>query len=254
MVLVVLGSALFFGIDALFHPQALELKPFKEYFALEQVDVMGIANSTSVDNEDKTSSNTDDTTTPEGGEQDEGEPDETPPDNQQSQGSPTEGSMMTYTQEALEDSFEVIAYGLEWWQQFLLALLIVLVIVVPVVVKKLLRWRWHKNVLAKRPEEQVADFFLFFLSRLGRIGLGKPDSVTALAFARNSDASLRAFEEAAGGVTVAELSDVYTRCAYGAKDVDEQTAGRFEQFYRSFYKSCRKHVGFFRYLYKFFRL
>ena len=104
------------------------------------------------------------------------------------------------------------------------------------------------------PIEQVVEFYLFFLSRFERIGLGKPESVTALAFGANSDDSMELFEQNGGGATLEELSEEYTRCAYGNCEPTEGAIDRFDSFYRGFYKSCRKHVGLFKYLLKFFRL
>lgn len=253
-VVVAAGAGLFIGIDALFHPQALELKPFKEYFAYEVVDITGIADSTKVDNEDMTTDQTNDQNRTDGGEQGDEQKENSSEKNDDSQGNPTEGSMLTYTKEALDDAFDVVTIGFDWWAPYLLVVLLAILIVLPIAIKKFLRWRWHKQVLSKTPIEQVVEFYLFFLSRLGRIGLGKPESATALAFAANRDDSLDLFEQNGGGVTLQELSQAYTRCAYGLYEPDEGVPEKFEAFYQGFYKSCRKYVGGIKYLFKFFRL
>lgn len=253
-VVVAAGAVLFIGINALFHPQALELKPFKEYFAYEVVEITGIADSTKVDNEDLTTDQTNDQNRTDGGDQGDDQEDNSAENDQNSQGSPTEGAMLTYTKEALDDAFDVMTIGFDWWTPYLLAVLLVLLIVVPIVVKKYLRWRWHKQVLSKTPIEQVVEYYLFFLSRLDRIGLGKPESATALAFAANCDDSIDLFEQNGGGTTLEELSQAYTRCAYGNYEPEEGVPEKFEAFYRGFYKSCRRYVGKVKYLFKFFRL
>ena len=251
IVLVALGAGLFFCINALAHPQALQLKPFKEYFALEQVDIKGIANSTSVDNENRTSSNTDDGKVNDGAG---GKNDSDKDQNDNDTGAaPSEGSMMTYTQEALEDAFDVISYSMGDWWKYWIAPILILFVLVPIVVKKFLRMRWHNAVRDKDPRCQVMDFYLFFIDRFERLGIGKPQSTTALSFGANHDPELVVFEEN-GGITIEEMSRIYTACAYGHDSCQQEDADRFEGFYATFYKSCRSYVGGFKYLFMFFRL
>jgi hypothetical protein len=126
-----------------------------------------------------------------------------------------------------------------------LAIFLVLLILLAIVLKILLKKNWEKKVAALSPENQVVNYYQFFLKRLALAGYTKPENHTLSEYAANMEHELSEFADEENSFV--QLTQIYAATFYGRQTVSKEEAAQFEQFYKGFNKHLRKEMGGMRY-------
>lgn len=130
---------------------------------------------------------------------------------------------------------------------------IVIVLVAAVVPARiLLRKRWYQKVLAASREQGVIQLYPYFLKRLGRIGLRRPQDMTLSEFAENAREALKGF--AVYDADFMRLTVIYQNVIYGGQRVSEKEFELFQDFYTEFPKNLKREMGSMKYLFAYFML
>lgn len=114
------------------------------------------------------------------------------------------------------------------------------------------RKKWRGSVDALSRENQVVNYYQYFLSRLGKLGYKKPPQHTLYEYAESVSHEMEAF--ICEDITFEKLTRVYVDTYYGGHSVSEEQASWFRKFYEAFSKNTRKELGFFKYCLKYFAL
>lgn len=242
-----------YGVVAVIDPPTIDVKLLRDYIALPEIDMRGVADSTPLDDEEQhsddrneeqeLSSNVDD-------EQDD--------ESEEGEGGASEGN--STSNEQLQESFDetasdagfmAISYDAPLFP--LIVLLVVVVLVSPWLIKLALRRRWYAKVCALDPSRQVEAFYRFFLARFGRMKLGREAHLTPNEYALASSGLLDAFVTP-DGRGFASVTDAFTRVYYGRHEAGEDDVACCRDFYRAFYPNCKRHLGVIGYVLRFFRL
>lgn len=129
---------------------------------------------------------------------------------------------------------------------------IVILIVLLLALRNIRRKKWTDRVETLSKENQVVNYYRYFLDRLSRLGYAKPPQRTLSEYAADISHEMEAF--ASGDITFDKLTEIYIDTYYGAHPVTEEQAGWFKNFYREFPKNTKREIGFFRYILKYFVL
>ncbi|WP_419821631.1 DUF4129 domain-containing protein [Anoxybacterium hadale] len=116
----------------------------------------------------------------------------------------------------------------------------------------LLRKRWYQKVLMASREQGVTLLYPYFLKRLGRIGLKRPQDMTLSEFAENAREALKGF--AVYDADFLRLTRIYQKVIYGGQQVSEKEFELFQDFYSEFLKNLKKEMGSMKYLFVYFML
>ncbi len=124
-------------------------------------------------------------------------------------------------------------------QTIFLGLLLLLVLAGLVVLFLRRRQIWYRRKTKNMDDETyIRFFFAWYLTRFKRLKLPRPGGDTPLEYARRMESSVRFLEDT--GVTWAELTEIFARLVYSGRGVQPGDRERFDQFYRGFYRCCRK--------------
>ncbi len=148
-----------------------------------------------------------------------------------------------------------VAYNIIRWMLLVIAALVVLALALAI----FLRIRWRETRLRKLEQEpypyRIYVLYNFFLKRFGRMRAKKPPYLTPSEYATASQRTLASFTEGAGGVSFADITHIYERVCLGGMPATAEEYDQIKQYYRAFFKSARKRVGWPRWLFfKFWRI
>lgn len=115
-----------------------------------------------------------------------------------------------------------------------------------------LKKRWERQVRALPPENQIINYYTFFITRLERAGYKRPANYTLYEYARDMEHPLEEFT--CGEANFVLLTDIYVRIFYGRNPANEEEALLFAQYYGKFHKALRKEIGVLKYFIKIFRI
>lgn len=248
---------LYVAVIAPLDPPTLEVKMIKEYLALPQVDLTGVANDTPVENEDQTTKNPSED---EGRSSGQASPDDL------DEGDAGFGAHELAEQGASLDDLDADAQDSEYRPQthtmpplsqillwLLLALLVVGIVVGAVRGKVWLRNRRLQRMLQQPPSQQVTQAYLFALEGFAKLKVPGPRGQTPLEYAASITPFIEEFSQV-GGADFTSLTHAYAAVAYGnAEPTDAQIEG-VRMFLEGFYEGCRRQLGKFKYVLKFFFL
>ena len=113
------------------------------------------------------------------------------------------------------------------------------------------RKRWRKKVRSLSKENAVVNYYRYFVKRLGRLGLKRPENATLREYAAANQLQLQPFE--GENCRFDELTSVYESVLYGRHQVTEEEYASFEAFFDGFYPGLKKELGPVRYWLKAFR-
>lgn len=233
----------------------LEPKFFTEYRSLEEIDVYGAASPSDDSDNVLTSDNlTDDVRyTTNKGDLEDGEQAQAPNPSDGQEAERFAGSMFGLDLDSTDSAFDLFSY-VDRTLLFAIPLAILALVVLAILVKLLLRRRRLARYSKAPPRAQAQDFYEFFLSRLEKLGLGKPVSMTAREYGKGFSRELRPFVAGKTGVTFDDLSAVYEKATFANQELSRHELGMFRSFYKAFYGNCRRYLGFWRYTLKFWQL
>ena len=130
--------------------------------------------------------------------------------------------------------------------------LILLLLLAAVLAKLYLRRRWLNKVMAQPRKQQISSFYHFYLKKFRRLKIRKAPQETPFEFGERAAAYLQAFQTE--NITFSTLTDLFVKTRYGDDEAEEGEYQSYLKFHRMFYKNCRKHLGNFKYILKFFTL
>ena len=254
--LVGVACAVFFALIAPLHPPAAEIKLFTRYMNYEQVEMTGVGDKSTTDDKDNTTNQTNEQLRQSGQQpKDEGEQEQ----EQEAQMNPLDalglGALSDLAQDAakaLQDLFNFLLENPVFIPPFVL--LVLAVLASPYAIKKLLRKRWYDKTCAMAPSACVERFYAFFLKRFRLLKVRKADSSTLQEFAADAGGALAEFAQNEQHVGFGELTEIYSRAAYGKLEPSEQELSMYRAFYAHFYKAFVQESGRFRYMLRFFRI
>lgn len=133
--------------------------------------------------------------------------------------------------------------GLSLVQMILIGVLIALLAAILLTLFLLRRRIWYRIKTKDMDDGAYIDFFFpWFLARFRRLKLPRPMGESPVEYAQRVEASTRFLEDT--GVTWQELSEVFSRLVYGGRPPLPGDREKFEQFYKGFYRCCRRQFRF----------
>ncbi len=244
-----LAGGLYAGVIWPMDPPTQELKLITILKSMDSLRVLGVSTTRTVLNPDLSSIKPPEQTqrsNEEGEEPDDTQEQPSPPPAQQ-ETQPVSENLTGTDQEQLTP----VNYPTHQWNPLWLLLLIPVAIAGAYVLRILLRRRWRAQVQALPHEDAVMNYYRFFVKRLRRIGLKRPEGHTLRKFAEDTDLQLQPF--AVGESTFAALTQVYEGVLYGRRTVTEEEYRMFEDFYDHFCRSLRHELGPVRYYLRIFQ-
>lgn len=146
---------------------------------------------------------------------------------------------------AFQQAASAIRYDRGTVSRLWLLLLIPAAVIGAYVLRCVQKKRWRKRVQTLPREDAVVNYYRFFLSRLGRVGLKKRPEHTLREFSSCFKTQLEPFEE--NGVRFAQLTEIYEKILYGHHRVSQEDYDRFERFYDTFHPALRREIGTLKY-------
>lgn len=150
----------------------------------------------------------------------------------------------------LQQAASAIRYDSASFSRLWLLLLIPVAVIAAYALRFVLKRRWRARIQALPREDAVVNYYCFFLSRLGRMGLKKQPDHTLREFVQHAKTQLEPFES--DNVPFAYLTNVYEKVLYGHHRVSEEEYDHFERFYDTFHHALRREVGTLNYYLKAF--
>lgn len=257
VVVVILGLSCGFyaAVVAPLDPPTVDVKLIKEYLALPQVDMTGIAD-TSPTKDDQTTQNEDDNEEIASGTS--SEKADTGDEGQGMEDSPADGADHDEYSEDADDAqynpqthtLPPVASAALW---VLLAVLIAAAIVGIVRFKISRRSKRLRALLKSPPQERVSSAYLFALKRFKRMGVPDIGTHTPLEYAA---AAAPFADEFAGDKpgSFAALTQAYTAVCYGKAQPTEEQLEQTKLFLEQFYSRSKAQLGKLKYALNFFFL
>lgn len=246
-----LALGIYYCIVAPLNPPTQELKLITELRSMELMQVLGISSTEVILDPNMTA---------------DVPPEETEQSNQRGeeesdaldgQDETRPGEMPDFSEElqetissALQQAASAIRYDSASFSWLGLLLLIPVAVIAAYVLRFVLKERWRKQVQTLPREDAVVNYYRFFLSRLGRMGLKKQPDHTLREFTQHIKAQLEPFES--NNIHFVQLTDTYEKVLYGRHRVSEEEYDRFERFYDTFHRAMRREIGTLKYYLKAF--
>lgn len=111
------------------------------------------------------------------------------------------------------------------------------------------RKRWQKELLAMSPENQILNYYHYFLRKFSRAGWKKPSHYTLYEYGDNLEYEMELF--ITDGISFLDLTDIYVGVVYGGNQVTEENLKAFRNFYQQFEKNMIKELGRGKYIRRF---
>lgn len=233
------------------HPGAKDLTLLTQHIGLENLYKVGIMDDYPVQDPDLQTENTDDTEQEEYQEDEQSELESdaglesTPEESRDGSGASASAPGSGQDQEAAPITYEHNVHYIP-----IIILTLVLLLAAAVIGKIQYRKYWFRKVSEKSGPEQVEQFYLSFLKKLRRAGIGRLPSDSVRVYARKNEEQLQRFS--GEGADFHHLTEVFEQVKYGRAEVSEQDCREFHMFYKSFYGKCREMLGNLRYARVFF--
>ena len=252
ILIMAISAGIFYGIVKPMDPPERELKLITKYKALEIMEKVGIADTHIIDDSDeltdninedeKDSRNKGDKEDKSKGEK-EKQKDENLKDNKNN---PTN----------LDDSMNKLLYAIKYMASVVTPLLLIpfllLIILAAILMKLWLRRRWLNKVKAMPLKQQIIEMYHFYIKKFRRLKIRKAPGETPFEFSDRAEMYLSNFRTEEASFSL--LTEIFVKAKYGDEQVVEDDQKRYLNFHKMFYKNCRKHLGNFKYIIKFFML
>lgn len=132
------------------------------------------------------------------------------------------------------------------------AVFIIVILVLTIIIKLLLRKKWYNDLLKESREDCAMELYSYFLNKIGKTGIRRPDGLTLLEYAEGLQNRLEKFS--VGDANFLSLTQIYTKILYGCQHISEDEWEMFNDFYQPFFKNLKNEMGNFRYLWYFFSI
>ncbi|MGN0968763.1 MAG: DUF4129 domain-containing protein [Oscillospiraceae bacterium] len=251
VIALLLAGGVFFGIVRPLDPPALELRLVTELRSMELMQILGVSSTEIILDPDMTADVPPEETEL-GSESGQKESDALDgQDQERSNEMPDFNDVKENISSALQQAASAVRYDSFEPTWLWLLLLIPLAVAGAYVLRYFLKKRWRSRIRALSRRDAVVNYYRFFLSRLGRIGLKKRPDCTLREFAGSIKVQTQPFE--ANGISFEKLTTVYEKVFYGRCSVSEEEYRSFEAFYDSFFRCLRRETGTVKYYLTAFR-
>ena len=160
-----------------------------------------------------------------------------------------------FNPDSSEEESNQINYLIIRLTAIIIALLLIALIVGAILGRRAMRERRLKKIEGKSPAYRMWYLYTFFLERLRRMKIKKPEYLTPLEFAVGFRQTMQPFTRNTGGVDFVEITGLYMDACYGDGQVDPEDYERVKSYYRAFFKNAREYVGWPKWvLWKFWRI
>ena len=253
LVLAGIASMLFFLIVAPLNPGAIEFKPFTRYMNYETIEMTGIGDATATPDQDNRTNQTNDVIEETNDLDDSnGESSQGDESNMSPEDNPFIGTLQDLANSTIKSLQELVNFLIENPPLGLLVLVLLLIVLSsPYWIKKLLRRRWYVKTSALPPLERIEGLYAFFMRRFELLGIKPAPGMTLAEFAESNKGAMAPFGGNPLNATFADLTDVHSRCVYGGCEPTEDEVGKFDAFYKGFYRSFVRACGRAKYVLKF---
>lgn len=252
-VLVLAFSAgVFYGVIKPLEPPKHDLKIITKYKSLEVLEKTGIADTHIINDSDELTDNInenkkDSNKKAEKEDKSKGEKEKQKNENlKDNKNNPTR----------LNDSMNQLLYAIKYTASVVTPLLLIpfilLLILIAVLVKLWLRRRWLNKVKQLPVNQQIVEMYNFYIRKFRILKIRKSPEETPFEFEERARNYLNDFRTEE--VTFTVLTEIFARAKYGNVHIEQEDLRRYLDFHKMFYRNCRKHLGNFKYIMKFFIL
>lgn len=258
LVAFALAGGTYYGVIRPLAPPTQKLKLYEVLKQMKIMSVTGVYTVTKIQDEDKRSSQTPETKTLNGNKDNNAEKEKKSGSGTNGNGSGGNETIKggdkadQKPQVTMKQAAQKVYYNIHWWYIPWVWILLAAVIIAAFLFRYMLIRRWEKSIQSASFENQVINYYLFFIKGIQIAGYGRPESYTLPQYAVSMEHTLEEFADKEA--TFPFLTDIYIRTLYGKETVSEEEAALFERFYRKFRKALRKEMGVLKYLINLFRL
>lgn len=254
MIVLALSAGVFYGIVKPLDPPKQDLKLITKYMALEVLEKVGIADTHIMNDSEERTNNVNDN---EKDSKQKGDRKEDKSEGDQEKQKDEKKKEQRNNPSRLDNSkknklFYAIKYTTEFLTPFLLIPLFCLLIATAILIKLWVRRRWLKKTMEQPKKEQILRMYHLYLKKFRHLKIRKAPEETPFEFKERVAPHLRAFNEE--NVSFSTLTDIFVRAKYSEAVPDEKEYQCYLTFHKTFYKNCRKYLGNFKYMLKFFIL
>lgn len=252
---LVLSVGVFAAAIEPLQPQSVTVKLLTRHVRLQEEKVTGVGDDVSVQNERLFSNNTSGQT--EGSSSGEGTSNDrqSDSDEQQRKDQTQHAAGASYGLDSSSDD-EAQAQRLQppEWLPLVLPLAILLAVVLVIVARKAVRRSRYRKISALAPRARVRASYLMLVGAFDKMRVSKGPGLTLEEHARGAHEVFSRFERTSAEPAFPGLTRIYEGVVYGERTPSEEELGRFESYYRRFYKNARRFVGRLKYCILFFRI
>lgn len=241
-VTICLCSGLYFGVVQTINPPTRELKLIEKLQNMEILKQLGIFSqydqfdpnllSNTVSNENLKGNIEGEEENQQDGQDEDTEIDE----NEESQ-----------TNGLSDETVKKIKYNLRHFVIPWTAVVVVLLIGLNVYLRYYFKKQWEKRIKALSYENQVINYYYFFIKRLSRTQFKRLKTDTLIEYSQKMDDELSRFDT---DIHFSDLTNIYMNVYYGLNHATQEEVQLFEDYYKVFLKGIRKEIGFIKYYLK----
>jgi hypothetical protein len=255
-IFVLVGLFVFYGVIANFNLSTPEIKPYEKLWARPEVEYTGMIKDTESPDEDKTTDDTNDNEKDSKNDAEGG--DKSGADSSGDASGDLLGGLVkllsAFDVRNWNQDYNPIGYHFPDWAKYVFP-----AVVAALIAAVILFWRYRRKLRLKRLEGKPYSYrvwylYTFLIGRYGRLKMSKPAYLTPLEFAVGAHRVMLPFAEGTGGVDFVDVTDAYQNVCYGAQEATAEEYSRLERYYNVFFANARKHVGGFKWLWKFWRI
>lgn len=247
---MLLALGLFFALIAPLGLTTPQLKPFNDYYQRPLVEYSGPMDTQKVEDPNKLSSNAGSETSATNQSAPGGAaPQELPVGASSSAESSASELLSAYDENNPQEQYESIGYELV--QQALSIGAVVALLALLAAVALRIWWRGYRlcRMAGRSKAYQVVSLYEFLCSRFPKLGVEYAPTLTPLAFAFASTAQLAPYARNKRGVDFVQVTLVYQRAAYGAREISQDEYDDVAEYYRAFFGNARRALGLRRWLF-----
>lgn len=249
-----IAAAVFFGILQPLGLQTLDVRPFQEYYSVPEIEYSGVYDNQQVESDTKTTNQTNDEQKDSNQNAEGGQESDTSEEPQADPSSPVQQFMSQFSDDSWNQEFNPINYETFNHTAIIVTLCILAFVAALILLRRSRRLARLKKIESKPAAYQVCWLYNFINSRLKRLKIERPKTLTPMEFALTSQRRLLEFSEGTGGVDYVRITDIYQRTCFGANNPTAAELKDIKAYYLAFFKNARHYSGNIKWLWRFWRI
>jgi hypothetical protein len=256
-VFVLIGLIAFYGVVDGLGLSTQEVKLYEKLWAAPEVERTGTVKDVETPDEDQTTDDTNDEEKDSKNDAEGGDQSDTDNDSGDQSGNPLNGLtklLSAFDVRNWNQDYDPIGYHFPDWAKYVAPS-----VAAALIVGVILFWRLRRKLRLKRMAEKSYAYrmwylYTFLVERYGRLKIRKPGYLTPFEFAVGAERVMLPFAEGTDGVDFVAVTAAYQDVCYGGREATAEDYGRLESYYNAFFRNARRHVGGFKWLWKFWRI